>query len=209
MGKKKILIVEDEGVVALQIKSVLENLGYEVIDILSSGEETLAKIKQLCPDLVLMDIRLDGEINGIEATRRLRNQHNLPVIYLTAHMEESTIADAKTTEPYGYILKPFGVNDLRITVEMALYKHSMDMEKEKLTKELQAALANVKLLSGMLPICASCKKIRDDTGYWEQIEAYISDHSEAEFSHGLCPDCEKKAYEELKTFLDEEKRKGQ
>jgi len=209
MGKKKILIVEDEGVVALQIKSVLENLGYEVIDILSSGEETLAKIKQLCPDLVLMDIRLDGEINGIEATRRLRNQHNLPVIYLTAHMEESTIADAKATEPYGYILKPFSVNDLRITVEMALYKHSMDMEKEKLTKELQAALANVKLLSGMLPICSSCKKIRDDKGYWEQMEAYISDHSEAEFSHGLCPDCEKKAYEELKTFLDEEKRKGQ
>jgi hypothetical protein len=106
-------------------------------------------------------------------------------------------------------LKPFNVNDLHITVEMALYKHSMDMEKEKLTKELQAALANVKLLSGMLPICASCKKIRDDTGYWEQIEAYISEHSEAEFSHSLCPDCEKKAYEELKDFIDKEKKRGQ
>lgn len=81
-------------------------------------------------------------------------------------------------------------------------------EREKLVNELKDALAEVKQLSGMLPICAGCKKIRDDKGYWNQIEVYIRDHSEAEFTHGLCPDCEKKAYEELDR-LKKERDKNQ
>ncbi len=74
----------------------------------------------------------------------------------------------------------------------------VEEQRNQLVDELQSALADVKLLSGFLPICASCKKIRDDQGYWNQIEAYISDHSEAKFSHGICPDCAEKAYEELR-----------
>jgi hypothetical protein len=81
-------------------------------------------------------------------------------------------------------------------------------EREKLIVKLQDALANVKRLSGMLPICASCKKIRDDSGYWKQIESYIREHSEAEFSHGLCPDCAEKQYAEYKRAIEEMKAKA-
>ena len=86
---------------------------------------------------------------------------------------------------------------------MALYKHKMEKEREKLIKELQDALAKVKKLSGFLPICSSCKKIRDDEGYWNQIESYIRDHSEAEFSHSICPECVKKLYPDLEIYDDE------
>lgn len=194
MEKKKILIVEDEGIVALQIKDSLEEMGHAVADIYSSGEEALENIGVLCPDLVLMDIKLRGEMDGIETAGRIRRQYNLPVIYLTAHSETSTLGMAKLTEPYGYVLKPFNVQELQIAIELAVHKHRIDTEKEKLTNELKDALEKVKLLSGMLPICSACKKIRDDKGYWNQIEVYIRDHSEAEFSHGICPECAKRLY---------------
>jgi CheY-like chemotaxis protein len=196
MEKKKILIVEDEGIVALQIKNSIEEMGYAVADIYSSGEEALENIEKLCPDLVMMDIKLRGEMDGIEAADRIRRQYDLPVIYLTAHSETGILKMAKMTEPYGYVLKPFNVQELQIAVELALHKHRVDMEKQKLTNELKDALEKVKLLSGMLPICSSCKKVRDDRGYWNQIEVYIRDHSEAEFSHGICPECAKKLYPE-------------
>lgn len=194
MENRKILIVEDEGIVALQIKGSLEEMGYAVVDIYSSGEEALENIGALSPDLVLMDIKLRGEMDGIETAARIRKQYNVPVIYLTAHSEPGTFKMAKLTEPYGYVLKPFNVQELKIAVELALHKHRIDMEKEKLTNELKDALEKVKLLSGMLPICSACKKVRDDKGYWNQIEVYIREHSEAEFSHGICPDCAKRLY---------------
>jgi hypothetical protein len=113
---------------------------------------------------------------------------------MTAHSEGMTIERAKITEPYGYLLKPVNPLELQIAVEVALYKSGIDREKARLTKKLQEALEKVKLLSGMIPICASCKQIRNDKGYWEQIEVYIREHSEAEFSHGICPDCGMKLY---------------
>jgi CheY-like chemotaxis protein len=197
MEKLKILIVEDEGVVALQLKVNIEKWGCTVADIFASGEEALEHLEALAPDLVMMDMTLQGKLDGIQTADIIRKQYNLPVIYITAHSEEKTIARAKTTQPYGYILKPFNAQEIRIAIEVAHYKHRVDMEKEKLTQELKAALDKVKLLSGFLPICASCKKIRDDKGYWNQIEVYIREHSEAEFSHGLCPDCARKLYPDL------------
>ncbi len=86
---------------------------------------------------------------------------------------------------------------------MALYKHKMEKEREKLIKELQDALAKVKKLSGFLPICSSCKKIRDDKDYWNQIESYIHKYSEAEISHSICPECAKKLYPDLEIYDDE------
>jgi DNA-binding response OmpR family regulator len=201
MEKIKILIVEDEGVVALQLKVNLEKWNYVVSGIVASGEEALKRMEALTPDLVMMDMTLQGKLDGIKTADMIRKQYNIPVIYLTAHSEESTIRRAKETEPYGYILKPFNAQEIRIAIEVALYKHRVDMEKEKLNRDLQAALEKVKLLSGFLPICSICKKIRDDKGYWNQIESYIRDHSEAEFSHGMCPDCARTHYSEL--FEDE------
>lgn len=196
MKKSRIAIVEDEGIVALQIKGKLEQKGYEVVGTFASGEELLEAVGPLEPDLIMMDMTLQGSLDGIETARRLSEQYDIPVVYLTAHSEESTIERAGTTLPYGYLLKPFDAQELHIAIQMALFKHKSDKEKKELTEKLQQALDTVKLLSGLLPICSSCKKIRNDEGYWEQLEIYISEHSEAEFSHGICPDCCKKLYPE-------------
>ena len=197
MANEKILIVEDEGIVILHIRKALESLGYIVADIVSSGEEAIIKATEIRPDLVLMDIVLKGAIDGIEAADKIRAILSIPVIYLTAHADEGTLQRAKVTEPFGYIVKPFRERDLQIAIEFALYKHKMEFERIKLISRLEDALSKVRQLSGLIPICASCKKIRDDKGYWEEVEAYIAKHSEALFSHGLCPACGKKAMEEL------------
>ena len=202
MEKPRIIIVEDEGIVALQIKTSLEQRGYAVAGIFASGEEALASIEATKPDLTLMDMKLQGDLDGIKTADLIRTRYGLPVIFLTAHSEDVTIQRAKKAEPYGYILKPFNAQELFIAVEVALHKHAMDREKEKLTQELKEALDKVKRLSGLLPICVSCKKIRNDKGYWTRIEQYIQEHSEAEFSHGICNDCAKKLYPDY--FKDDE-----
>jgi len=185
----KILVTEDEGIVAADIEDRLRSLGYQVTATCSSGEEALQKIRENRPDLALMDIMIQGDMDGIETARRVREQFDIPVIFLTAYSDDATFQRAKITEPFGYLIKPFEERELRTNIEMALYKHSMDKERDRLVAELKEALQAVKLLSGLLPICASCKKIRDDNGYWSEVENYISQHSDADFTHGYCPDC--------------------
>lgn len=123
MNKPKILVVEDENVVALEIKKRLVRLGYVVPSVAASGKDAITKAKGFLPDLVLMDIRLKGEMDGIEAAQEIRTQLGIPVIYLTAHSDEETLKRAKQTEPEGYILKPFEEEDLRTIIEVALYKY--------------------------------------------------------------------------------------
>lgn len=326
MEKAKILVVEDEAVIAKNLQRRLEKMGHSVPAVIATGEEALKETKHQRPDLVLMDIVLLGEMDGIEAADQIRACCDIPVIYLTAYADKKTLKRAKKTEPFGYIVKPFEDKELSITIEMALYKHRMEKrvrereswlsttlksigdaviatdaegrvtfmnpvaqsltgwkqkkaagrplreifmiinektgnveespatrvirnnkviglknhslvakdgtkipigdsaapikdekgniigvvlvfsdiselrkreeEREKLIHDLQSALAEVKTLTGMLPICASCKKIRDDEGYWNQIESYVEKHSGVKFSHGLCPACVKKLYPE-------------
>lgn len=197
MSNEKILIVEDEGVVALHIEKALEKLGYVVAGIANSGDGAIVKATEIRPDLVLMDIVLKGAVDGIDAAEKISAILNIPVIYLTAHADESTLQRAKLTEPFGYIVKPFRERDLQIAIEFALYKSRMEGERKRLIHSLEDALEQVRTLSGMLPICSYCKKIRDDKGYWNQLEAYLRDHSEAEFTHSICPDCAMKLKEEL------------
>lgn len=128
-------------------------------------------------------------MDGIETAAIVRSKYQLPVIYLTAYSDDATFQRAKITEPFGYLLKPFEEKELRTNIEMALYKHRMEKERERLVTDLKQALNAVKLLSGLLPICAACKKIRDDNGYWSEVENYIRLHSDAEFTHGYCPEC--------------------
>ena len=130
----KILVVEDEGIVAEDILQSLENMGYIVPKVLSSGQEALKVIPKIKPDLVLMDIVLRGTLDGIETSKRIKEKYNIPIIYLTAYADRDTLEKAKKTEPYGYLLKPFDVRELRITIEMALYKHYM----ERTLKEREA-----------------------------------------------------------------------
>ena len=191
------MIVEDSKIVSGKIRKSLENMGYLVTAIVSSGEEAIKKAEEGKPSLALMDILLEGKMDGIEAAEILRSRFDIPIIYLTALADEKTLKRAKTTDPFGYLIKPFQDRELYSTIEIALYKHNAEREREKLVSELKYALAKIKTLSGLLPICASCKKIRDDKGYWNQIEGYISEHSKAEFSHSICPDCAKTLYPEF------------
>ncbi len=126
MPAETIMIVEDEVVFAMELEEKLDQMGYTVSDVVSSGEGALSKINGTQPDLVLMDIRLDGDLDGIQAAEQIRSLHHIPVVYVTAHSDETTLNRAKITEPVGYLVKPITEKDLRITVEMALYKAKME-----------------------------------------------------------------------------------
>jgi hypothetical protein len=121
------------------------------------------------------------------------------VVYITAYDDQQMLDRAKLTEPYGFILKPFETRTLYVVIEIALYKHQAEKERKELLQQLKDALAKVKIMSGLLPICASCKKIRDDKGYWNQIEKYIQERSDVDFSHSICPECAKKLYPDFYT----------
>ena len=143
MEKKKILIVEDEGLVALKIKKDLERMGYEVVNIFASGEETNEGIEAARPDLVLMDIKLQGKLDGIETANVIHEQYNVPVIYLTAHSEEETLRRAKKSEPYGYLLKPVNEKELHIAVEIALYKYDLDCKLRESEEQYRLLAENM------------------------------------------------------------------
>lgn len=312
----KILITEDAMIVAEDLAVTVQDLGYHVAGIASTGEKAIQMVEKDRPGLVLMDINLAGDMDGIEASEQIRARFDIPVIFITAYDEQDVIRRAKRTQPYGYMIKPFSNHILKITIETALYKHEADKrlkeseaqyrtilgtamdgfllfemkgsileandaycamsgysrqellgmpiaeleaihspdevsarilkivaegsdrfetvhrrkdgsllqtevsvqflpgtrasffaflrditerkkaeeERERLVNQRREAVAQVKKLRGMLPICSSCKRIRDDKGYWTQIEAYIRDHSDAEFTHSFCPECVRRLY---------------
>jgi PAS domain S-box-containing protein len=126
MEKAKILIVEDEVIVAQDIQDMVKARGYDALAIVSSGEAAIQKAAELKPDLVLMDIVLKGEMDGIEAAEQIRDRFRIPIVYLTAYAEAKTIERAKVTEPFGYLLKPFEERELHTAIEIALYKHKLE-----------------------------------------------------------------------------------
>jgi PAS domain S-box-containing protein len=142
-GMRKILVVEDENIVALDIKNRLKALGYEVPAIAHTGEQAIAKVKESRPDLVLMDIMLKGKLDGIETSNLVREKFDIPVIYLTAYADQSTFERAKITEPYGYILKPFEERELYTSIEMALYKHSVESRLKQREQWLSTTLKSI------------------------------------------------------------------
>lgn len=325
MSPARILIVEDEGIIAQDLEATLEKLGYEVSGIAVVGEEAIEMAAELQPNLVLMDIVLWGGMDGVEAAKHIRERLHIPVIYLTAHSDTATLQRAKVTGPHGYIVKPLVERELRIAIEMALQKHTMERrlteqqqwfattlasigeaviatdreggvrfmnslaesitglsqtqamgrhldhvmvlsaevapggshgpyaeamrkglviewagstslcprlgpstpidytatrireedgsiagvvvvfrditprrqveeDRERLIRELRAAAENVKTLRGLLPVCASCKKIRDEKGYWDAVDAYIVKQNLGAVTHSMCPDCIRKLY---------------
>lgn len=189
MKKAKILIVEDETVVGMELQASLEDMGYSVTSQATSGTQAIRKAEMDKPDLVLMDIMLNDDMTGIEAAHHIYTQFDIPIIYLTANSDTETLEKAKVAEPFGYLLKPYNHQELHSTIEIALYKHEMEQQRQSLTQELQKKIEEIKILRGLLPTCVYCQKIRDDDGYWERFEKYISAHSEAEFSHSICPKC--------------------
>ena len=328
MAGEKILLVEDESIVALDIQERLKGFGYEVIDVVSSAEEALKWLKYAAPDLVLMDIKLAGQMDGIFAADTMRKEFDVPVVFLTAFADDTTLQRAKLAQPYGYLIKPFKERELYSTLELALYKHKEEKNKrdneerlsgslkyigdavittdcdntiifmnpiaEKFTgwperlacgrklqevlevgedvkgtlersrlsspdvdqresdnghftilksrdgteipigislapifkeagdkvgyvivfydfserkkeeqryrafiTELKRTIERVKPSEGLIPICASCKKIRDPLGVWIQIEDFLTKQYRTEFSHSVCPDCTGRLYPDL------------
>jgi len=195
-----VLYVEDEPLAREAVVEILQRRVREVFTA-DNGSEGLAMFREHKPDLVVTDIRMPL-MDGLKMTREIRlESKGALIIVTTAHSDTSYMLDAIDLGVDQYVVKPVNVEKLTTAVnkcaEIIEYRraHKRHLEeREKLITDLQEALAKVKQLSGFLPICASCKKIRDDEGYWQQIESYIRDHSEAEFSHGICPDCAKRLY---------------
>lgn len=143
MSKTRILIVEDESIVAMDIKHRAEGLGYTVIGVTPSGEEALELVRENPPDLILMDIVLKGKMDGIEAAQRIHDDYDIPVLYLTAYSDEETLKRAKITEPFGYIIKPFEDRELHSSVEIAIYKHEMERKLKESEKWLSTTLESI------------------------------------------------------------------
>jgi PAS domain S-box-containing protein len=319
MDPQRILIVYDEMVIAKDLEAKLIGMGYEVAGIARGGREALALTAQVEPNLVLMDLALESETEGISAADEIRRRWRFPVIFLTADADEATLRRARVAGPFGYVVRPFAKRELRMNIEMALYQVetaertdeledrffavSIDMlcfldfngyfkrlnpawektlgftrqelqskpfiefvhpddrqrtldqngkvkgggqalsfenrylckdgsykwlhwnaapdfdhrviysaarditerkraeeEREKLLKDLQAALAEVKTLQQILPICSYCRKIRNDENYWETVDAYVMQHTNTKFSHSICPNCYAK---EVQPLLDD------
>jgi len=141
--KAQVLVVEDESIVALSIRYRLRSLGYFAPVVACSGEEAIEKAAEMRPDLVLMDIHLQGNVDGIEAAEEIRARFDIPVVYLTAYADDNTLQRAKITEPFGYITKPFEEENLRTSIEIALYKHRMERRLRESERWLAATLRSI------------------------------------------------------------------
>lgn len=137
MSKLKIMVVEDEAIAAMDLKKRLEFWGYDVPATASSGKEAIQKAKKFNPDLVLMDIIIKGDLDGIDVAKKLLDELDLPVIYLTAHSEDKTMERAKLTQPYGYLVKPVGDKELKFALEVALYKHQVNKNLKRTSRALR------------------------------------------------------------------------
>jgi PAS domain S-box-containing protein len=144
MDAAKILIAEDESIIALDIKNILEKRGFNIIGIAYSGKESISLAEKHTPDIVLMDIILEGEIDGITAAEEIKARYDIPIIYLTAHSDENTLNRAKATEPYGYILKPLNENEMYSTLVTALYKHELEMKLKESEIRYRTLFQNAK-----------------------------------------------------------------
>lgn len=195
----RILIVEDEAVIAMDLEVRVKNLGYQVVGVAAQADRALVLARTKHPDLALMDVHILGERDGVEVATVMREEMNIPSVFLTAYSDDETILRAAESNPLGYLIKPIAERELRAAIEISLYKRNMERlleeshrQLEEKVKELQQALDEVRELSALLPICAWCKKIRDEKGYWEEVSQYISKHTNTRFTHGICDECQRK-----------------
>jgi CheY-like chemotaxis protein len=159
-------------------------------------DSIIDEIKKFFPDCILLDVMFPG-ISGYEIIRRIKSEfpeEYIPIIMLSAKDQLIDIKEGFRSGANDYITKPFQVEEVLIRVKTHLALRNMQKTLEEKNAQLEDALANVKTLRGLLPICANCKKIRDDQGYWTQLEKYIETHSDALFSHGICPECMETLY---------------
>ena len=197
-NKGSILIVDDKPENLTVLRQMLTDHGLRVRPAIS-GEIALRTVQTDLPDLVLLDIVMPN-MDGYEVCRKLKadeQTRHIPIIFISALNALEDKVKAFSEGGVDYITKPFQIEEVLARVNTHINLHSLQRCLEKKNIKLQKALDEVKQLRGFLPICASCKNIRDDQGYWTQIESYIRDHSEAEFTHSICPDCATELYPEF------------
>jgi len=196
--RQSVLIVDDSPTDLLYLRKLLERPDRHIITA-KSGEEALQVLKGFECSLVLLDIHLDG-LNGFQTAERIRENErtkHLPIIFITATLrEQEHVFRGYDAGAVDYLFKPLEANLLRSKVNVFCQLSAQRLVIEEQLKEIQAKnevlhrqIEEIKTLRGLVPICARCKNVRDDSGFWQTIEAYVCEHSEAEFSHSLCPEC--------------------
>lgn len=185
----QILIADDDAYVAEDLQTRLESLDYRVCATTGLAQDAITLATNLKPDLVLMDILFGEGMDGIQAGAQILAS-KVPVIYVTGYWDGPILDRASSTEPYGYLVKPYETAQLKTNVELALHRHKAECHRRR--------MAALKTLSGLLPICCYCKKIKEGDSIWTQIEAYIMQRTDASFTHGMCPEC----FDRVKNQLD-------
>lgn len=192
---RPVILVVDDLPENVQVLGELLSINYEIYFALD-GSQALEHAGKVKPDLILLDVMMPV-MNGYEVCRSLKESEELrdiPVIFITALDQPEHESQGLELGAVDYITKPFNSKLVLLRVHnhlMMKFQHDQLLAR---AIELEDAMAKIKILSGIIPICSSCKKIRDDAGYWQQVEEYISKYSEAVFSHGICNDCAKKLY---------------
>jgi CheY-like chemotaxis protein len=200
---QRVLIAEDDSTSRRLLQVTLEKWGFEV-EVCCDGHHAWQVLQRDdAPQLAILDWMMPG-IDGLEICRRLRELPQQRICYavlLTAKDQKQDLAEGLSSGADDYIVKPFDPRELRARLQVGLRLVSLQQALAARVSDLEEALAQVKLLQGLLPICSYCKNIRDDNNYWQQIESYVSAHSEAQFSHSICPTCyENVVKPELKSF---------
>jgi len=198
----RILVADDAPTNRELLRSILETEGYQVVTA-ENGAQALDAALQNPPDLVLLDINMP-KMNGYAVCQNLKanpQTAEIPVLFISAMDDTPQKLDAFAAGGVDFIPNPLGVAEVtaRVNIHLRIRQMQLDLEEknrqlEKKNRQLTSALASIKTLQGLIPICAKCKKIRDDDGFWQQVEIYVGKHSDAEFSHGICPDCMAELY---------------
>jgi phosphoserine phosphatase RsbU/P len=187
----RVLIADDDYISRRFLERYLTESGYEVIVTLDGMAAWQVLDSADAPPLAILDWMMPA-LDGLEVCRRLRQREGAAqtyVILLTAKNEKQDVVAGLDAGADDYLTKPFDAGELRARMQVGVRLLTLQAKLGQQVEELSAALAQVKQLRGLLPICAWCKRIRDDSNYWQQLETYVSEHSEAVFSHGICPEC--------------------
>lgn len=191
-----ILIVDDNTQNIQVLAKILEEAGYDLA-VAMNGEEALEFLDRESPDMILLDVMMPG-MDGFEVCRRIKRQEHcadIPVIFLTARGETDDIVKGFDAGGVDYVIKPFNNREL--------------LARVKTHVELLRSRREISELQGIIPICSSCKKVRDDEGFWQLVEQYVETRSDATFSHSLCPNCADKLYGDKDWYRDAKNKKGQ
>jgi two-component system, response regulator PdtaR len=195
--QERILVCESEGAIALDLQKSLQEMGYPVPSVTSTGEEAVAAARSMKPTLVIIEIQLKGTLDGIQAARLIKQWGEVPVVYLSTIFDKRIFDLARSTHPCGYLMKPFSESQLEATIALALSDHktAASLDCRELPEANCSSPAQVnnshQILEdrNLVPICSSCKRVREASGSWSPVEDYLTEYFGIRFTHGLCPEC--------------------